>query len=465
MTGKMHITAILLKNYRQFRSFRLPLVDPNTDEPLQNVCFIGANATGKSTLLALIAKFLETGKPQPATEEWDDENWVIAFKVRVNGDEYYIVGTKSFEPFVVSAQSHLIQSAGWHELWEPNVPYKKSTEAFALILTALESNPIAVDEIELKPNQRDLAIYAPPDGTSLLRKGGLARDLPATDLNHALLLVNHLPAFHTVSYEEVERFWDFLIYQITKRERDRNEFLNNPDVQSLSVAQAHQQFDKTYPDILQAMAREWNLILERAGLLFDAKKVKVPYQSDENLEAYIKLKSTGETIPYNLLSTGIRNFIFRFGHIYSLYFNRQIDRGFLLIDEPELSLFPDLLYDIIERYQSIIQNTQFFVATHSPVIAAQFEAIERIILEFDEHATVQWRRGISPEGDDPNDLLVNDFAVRSLYGKKGIEQWEKFLRLRREIATAADPQTKLALLDEYTKIGNAYNFAPDEIST
>lgn len=86
MTSKMQITAILLKNYRQFRSFYSPLVNPNTDEPLQNICFIGANATGKSTLLALIAKFLDTGKPQPATEQWDDENWVIGFKVRVSND-------------------------------------------------------------------------------------------------------------------------------------------------------------------------------------------------------------------------------------------------------------------------------------------------------------------------------------------------------------------------------------------
>ncbi|MEZ4674269.1 MAG: AAA family ATPase [Caldilineaceae bacterium] len=459
----MQITAILLKNYRQFRSLYLPLVDPETNEPLQNVCFIGANATGKSTLLALIAKFLETGIPQPVEKKWDHDNCVIGFKVRVNCDEFYVVGTQSFEPFIVSAQSTWVKSASWHDLWEPDVIYEKSGEALTLISTAAYSNPISFDEIQLKPNQKDLAIYAPPDGTSLLRKGGLARDLPATDLNHALLLVNNLPAFHTVSYEEVERFWDFLIYQITKRERDRNEFLNSPNVQSLSVAQARQQFNETYPDILEDLAHEWNLILDRAGLVFDTKNVKVPYQSDKNLEAYIKRKSTGETIAYNSLSTGIRNFIFRFGHIYSLYFNRQIDRGFLLIDEPELSLFPDLLYDIIERYKSIIQNTQFFVATHSPVIAAQFEACERIVLEFDDHATVQWRRGISPEGDDPNDLLVNDFAVRSLYGKKGIEQWEKFLRLRREIAAATDPQTKLTLLDEYAKIGNAYNFAPDEI--
>ncbi|WP_446405844.1 AAA family ATPase [Coleofasciculus sp. C1-SOL-03] len=63
--------------------------------------------------------------------------------------------------------------------------------------------------------------------------------------------------------------------------------------------------------------------------------------------------------------------IFKLGHIKTLYFQRQIERGFLLVDEPENSLYPDLLYDLIEQYLSIIQNTQFFVATHNPIIAAQ----------------------------------------------------------------------------------------------
>jgi hypothetical protein len=186
---------------------------------------------------------------------------------------------------------------------------------------------------------------------------------------------------------------------------------------------------------------------------------------NENLLAYIRSRHTpDQPIPYNQLSTGIRNLIFRLGHIYSLYFNRKIDRGFLLIDEPELSLFPDLLYDIIDRYLAITQNTQMFVATHSPIIAGQFEPYERIILKFDDAGFVTPEVGISPAGDDPNDLLVNDFGVRSLYGHKGIEQWDRFLELRQLIHDAADAAQKKAWLDEYMKIGNAYNFAPDEIS-
>jgi len=111
------------------------------------------------------------------------------------------------------------------------------------------------------------------------------------------------------------------------------------------------------PDILDGLANQWNLILEQADLEFDPKKAKIPIQLIENLEAYISLKKTGTTIPYKLLSAGVRNFIFQLGYIYTLYFNRQITRGFLFLDEPEQSLYPDFLYDIIERYLAIIQNT------------------------------------------------------------------------------------------------------------
>jgi len=85
------------------------------------------------------------------------------------------------------------------------------------------------------------------------------------------------------------------------------------------------------------------------------------------------------------------------------------------------------------QFIAIIHNTQLFVATHSEIIAAQFKPSERIRLQFEDDGSVTWRRGISPEGDDPNDLLLNDFAVRSLYGKAGIKQWRRFLQLRREI--------------------------------
>ena len=54
----MKISEIYIKNYLQCRDFHLNLTDPDTGEPLDKVCFIGANGTGKSTLLRIINNFL-----------------------------------------------------------------------------------------------------------------------------------------------------------------------------------------------------------------------------------------------------------------------------------------------------------------------------------------------------------------------------------------------------------------------
>ena len=83
----------------------------------------------------------------------------------------------------------------------------------------------------------------------------------------------------------------------------------------------------------------------------------------------------------------------------------------ILMDEPERSLFPDVQIDLITHYQKLAPKAQIMVATHSPFIAAAFEPEERFILEFDKDAAVRIRRGKSPIGDDPNDILTNDFNV------------------------------------------------------
>lgn len=464
MSSKMQITGILLKNYRQFRNFRLDLIDPDTGAPLEKVCFIGSNGTGKSTLLALISQFWEEGQPGPlrwserhmhSDELWRSQNGLIGFKIRYETSEYFVLHGQTFGVRVLPG--NIDRTGVWDRIWEPEIASNDDLDQFRAAWSSRRLEDL--DKLRLQPNSNDLAIYAPPDGSSILTTG----DLPSTNLSNALGLFNQFPAFHLVSYGQLEGFWNTLIYQIKKRESDFQHFLQQPTTQSLSVAEARQKFDTEHPEILTKLAEQWNLILDQAGLEFDVEHAQIPVQLNENLRAYVRFKATETPVPYNVLSTGMRNFLFRFGHIYALYFNRLVERGFLLIDEPEASLFPDLLYDVIDRYLAIIQNTQFFVATHSPVIASQFRPCERFILIFDDQGYVDWRRGVAAEGDDPNDLLLQDFKVRSLYGKKGIEQWQRFLKLRREIKAAVDPTRKQALLDEYTKIGNAYNFDPHEI--
>ena len=220
----MRITAILLKNYRQFGSFYLPLLDPQTGEALTKVCFIGANATGKSTLLALIAKFLESGTPQPLDPEHDEKKSIVGFRIQLDREQYYVVTIHSLGPFVFDAT--IETNPAWQELWSSGLTTKKEREVRALIKQLPSSLNEIHEKIKLQPNSTDLAIYAPPDGTSLIKVGDRITGLPHTDLNNALKFFNHLPAFHSVSYDRIEDFWNFLIYQIKKRESDFQAFLN-----------------------------------------------------------------------------------------------------------------------------------------------------------------------------------------------------------------------------------------------
>jgi energy-coupling factor transporter ATP-binding protein EcfA2 len=457
----MKITEIRIKNYCQFDNFHLSLRHPETQQPLDKICLIGANGTGKSTILSIIAQFLIAQFPTPLIAGPVKNSTLFGLCIESELQSGYVVFNGRTGTFYVPQEA--MKTDFWQALWKSDIDFQQLSQAPSNLdllngFKGLWAN--IQQELKLLPNSHDLAIYAPPDGSSQLTV-----DLPQTNVSNALGLFASMPACHRVSYEDVVGFWNVLIYQIKKRESEKLAFWEAPETQQREVAEARQMFDAAHPDILTELAKQWNLILERAGLEFDLENAKIPVQLNENLLAYIRSRhAPDQPIPYNQLSTGIRNLIFRLGHIYSLYFNRQIDRGFLLIDEPELSLFPDLLYDIIDRYLAITQNTQMFVATHSPIIAGQFEPYERIILKFDHTGFVTPEIGISPAGDDPNDLLVNDFGVRSLYGHKGIEQWDRFLELRQLIHDASDAAQKTAWLDEYMRIGNAYNFAPDEIS-
>lgn len=465
MSSSMRITGIRLKNYRQFRNFNLDLTDPVTKEPLDKVCFIGTTGTGKTTLLELLADFLETGGKAEDAENTRHFNRLIAYKVYQDKDEFFILCDRIHNaqkwhhspPYVFPAS--VSERDEWKQLWDVEIDHANDEK----LKTFLEEHDLSqrnsniIEHFKLKNNGQDLAIYAPQSGQAHID------DVPKTNLSNALALFDEFGAYHEVSFDTIENFWNVLTYQIKNRESNYLQFLDSSETQSLSVAEANSQFNKKNRRVLDELAKQWEPTLGPSGLAFDVENAKIPVQLTENLQVYIKLKSSGIHIPYNLLSNGIRSFIFRLGHIFTLYFNRQIERGFLLLDEPEASLFPDLLHDIVAQYESIVHNTQFFVATHSPIVAAQFRPEERFILEFDETGAVNWRRGVSPEGDDPNDLLKNDFAIRSLYRDKGQKEYERYLQIRQQILSTDDKDEKLALLDEYAEIGHAYNFPAHEI--
>lgn len=392
----MPIFETSIGDFRQFQNLKLDFRDPATGKPLEKVCFIGSNGTGKSTLLRMMVYF---AVPKSRTTQFFAE------------DDLVTVGQYQ-------------STAGNDHVFEP-IP----------------------------------AIFCPPDADF----GPDYSFLHDVNLSNALSRLQENWGEHVelINQSNTRAFWGLLIAKIKERESLYLKELERQKSSSTSIKEFAARFDEEHPKILDKLADLWDRILERAGLEFDIEKASLPVQLTDRFNAYIRLKSTKQQLPWESLSTGIRHYLFRLGHIYTCLFERAADGGALFVDEPEGSLHPDFLYDLVANYQEAAPGMQLFMATHSPIIAAQFRPEERFILEFRDDGTVSAQKGVSPEGDDPNDVLKRDFKVRNLYGVKGLEMWERFLTLGRQIKREADPLKRNPLINEYLTIGRSYDFAPE----
>ena len=453
----MKLLGIYIFNYLQFKDFELdftyPKSHPHAGKPLDKICFIGRNGTGKSNLLNIIQSNVRN------LYKTDIAKGVI-YKIEINGSEFYFV--KSGGPYYFFNKG-IDSIHDWKKMLF--TVFNGKVEAFGQLHNLDQfkvTDKATIEFLTAKNDSGDLLVYIPSEGDQNLYSK--IHDVPDTSLNEALKLFKSFNYHHVISTDTIKNFWNILTYQIKKRENDLREFEKLDINLDKTVREVQALFDENNPRILDEIALLWNKILAKANLEFDSKNASNPIQLNDNLKAYINLKGENRRIGYNQLSSGIRNFIFTLGHVYSLYFNREVKNGFLLIDEPENNLYPDFLYDLIETYLNIIKETQLFVATHSPIIAAQFEPYERIILDFNDDGSVFWRRGEMPIGDDPNDLLSKDFNIRSLLGKEGVKKWERYIELKLTIPSVINKEQKSKLLDEFIQIGNAYNFSSDEVS-
>lgn len=454
----MKIRKLRLTGFQQFQDTLLDFTHPETGETLSRICLIGRNGTGKSTVLEVIESVF-AGENRKERDyfvsgelEWEEE--------RLGFAAAYANPLDSSDPLIFSN----IKAATGIEVGK--IIAQKDIQRLSNLANSLRQKGEGLDkpvryQFQQRGNPDSLFVVSPP-----YTMGEQLQHLPETNLNQALEGSRGFPAYHLITSEKVSRFWENLMYALRERDRLREEFENRPENIQKTKKQLIEEFDTLNPTVLDGLAEIWNRLLAPAGLEFDAASVRKPVQLHDNLEAFVRLKSTGERIPYNRLSTGIRDFIFRIGHIYSIFFNREVKSGFLLVDEPENSLFPEFLYDLMDIYRLAStdkrgeNHTQLFVATHNPIIAAQFEPHERIILDWEADGTVSARRGTAPAGDDPNDVLKKDFELDHLMGAKGIEMWERYLDLRKQLRNTGESHDREAMIAEIQKIGNDYNFLP-----
>ena len=475
----MKLSRFVISDYKQIKYLNLDLTYPLghslAGKPLEKICFIGKNGTGKSNILNFIKNFISSVRNGLTDSEFlaKEEETQFCFEFDMEGMRYlvgryikfYPSGTKDWRNQLYFFPTNIIR---------PN--YDLFTEIF------INKNPDAVDyaeSLEKEYIKEDKIKYLQNCITEDLKQNGLLIYSPTEFINSNYELSNlstlekalknntRNDFAHEISFKNLKDFWDLLINEVQLRERKRDEFENDPKNLEKTKQELIKEFNDKNPEILEIISKKWKVILDIVGLHFDATNAKKPRVSNDELEVYIKNIKSGKRIQFAALSSGIKSLIFSLGYMIAIYNQKNIKSGFVLFDEPEFSLFPDILLKLIDIYtnKDDFNNTQFFFATHSPLIASQFDPSERICLHFTDDNNIYATRGISPLGDNPDDILLQDFGLEEIMPVYGVSKWNEFLKLKKQIEDQPNSNDIKAIIKKFSELQTTYNFPLNEPNT
>jgi len=402
-------------------------------KPLKKVCFIGQSGTGKTTILDVIANSLKVADPKKLEKPNEKKKSItISYSLLHTNDVivHFVDNTQITERlhyddikydfiyniavrqakilyFSTGLDRHINLLRG--EIQNPEMP---------MIHTKADRDKI------LEEHQRKIQEIIDKFSTQILIKS--SHDFDEPDFRIFLLK----------DWNKYDKF-------ILEKTQEFIEKASSHDVQK--VFQEFQELKNQNPNPRKKLAQKLNPILEKFNLKIN----------DEWVKGGLSLKNLqDEDIPLAVSSTGTKQILMT-GLVLALL---ETENRIILFDEPENSLYPDVQRILIDFYTEIAPEAQFFFATHSPLIASQFEPCERFILYFDENGKVQFRNGIAPEGDDPNDILYKDYGMSKIAPEKGIKAFEDFVKLKEQIKEETDPQKKEELIRNYLKLQKDYNF-------
>jgi predicted ATP-dependent endonuclease of OLD family len=432
----MKISKLHIDNYRHLENLTFDFTYPlnykdksKAGKPLDKICFIGQSATGKTSLLELIYEqfsFINNLFVKPNVYNditgiksingnikfiWEDNSIELSKSELKYNDITY------FNKFVEGVSGELFKNPDEKKL----ILYFKANIISEQNLDFFSKNPL--DLIEKHNNQIDdlIRYYKYEHNREFIFNDQV-------DLRLWLSLLSEILSYRKNHYQKMSE----LIHK---------GLLGNTN----KLTSEFNKWQKENPNALGSFAKEFNPILEKLNLEVDLVNTEFSIP--------IKNKKNDEIIPIQNTSTGTKGLLLSFLPLFKLNTKDSI----ILIDEPERSLYPDMQMDLMDHYQRLAPDAQLIVATHSPFIAASFEPEERYILYFDKEGKVAARRGSSPIGEDPNDMLKNDFGV-NYYNKYGKEAYKKYLKLKEDLATEKNPTKKKELLLETVKLGDTYNF-------
>lgn len=165
--------------------------------------------------------------------------------------------------------------------------------------------------------------------------------------------------------------------------------------------------DKTIGEVIDKVCDDINSIFSVMDL-----DVKLVGLSETSETKPIFKNSLGNEFDITGLSSGEKQLFLR---ALSLKF-LEVNNSVILIDEPEISLHPQWQKKIIDVYESIGENNQFIIATHSPHIIGDIEAKQLRVIKKDKSGVklIDNSKLNETYGKDIGDILSTTMRLDSL---------------------------------------------------
>jgi len=385
----MKIARIELKDFNQFKHVTLDLTYPRghekDGEPLDKVCIIGQSGTGKTSLLRLIKWFVSRDNnigenvrlPVPTGGRVDMDFNVSDLHYRLFNNEsnleYDSFGKKNNDKKKVSFTK-----------WEQSL-----NAALQQINPLLINYPVELNHKRNLTGQQEISPFVNEDELKELK--------PRQIIDFA--------------FEDIKKTWDFILKDIIEH-RANALFMKSKIADSVrklgtnlrKVQEESGEYDKWLsqnPDPVKVIADKClDPIIDRLGLKVN---LDISRKSIRELGFIELITKDGKDVPEDFWSTGTWQLVQTIIPLYQL----RPGNAVILMDEPERSLYPDYQTTIIDTYINLAPGSQFFFATHSPMIASCFEPWEVIELKFD-HETRFVFQDLHYEGENHVDNYKYD---------------------------------------------------------
>jgi ABC-type lipoprotein export system ATPase subunit len=452
----MKISEIEVKDYQQFRDFKLDLTypagHPKAGQPLDKVCFIGQSGTGKTTLLNIMREVM-----QHRVASISEKTFVLKDSLRAqNNYKYLFAVTLSYgQPGLEKVHKSRSESTTQGKFVSGFFPDDVQVLSGAFENYEKIAHVYLYFNAELLDRKNDFIANGNIDPKIYISEDKASKAILAKEKE--LFLEKK---FYDFSIDSPIEIWKQILHSAREYMMgalDHTRELTKRIINDIASSQAYikeiENWRKKNPNPFEALASKANPFLHRFNLEL---KLNIDYDNPEDMKFLLVQPRDrhSEKLDYRTWSTGTKQVVMTATPLFALDTTDTV----ILFDEPERSLFPDVQRELVRFYTGLAPKAQFFFATHSPIIAAQFEPCERFVLSFNEEGYVQARPGRAPEGDDPNDVLTQDFMLRELLGDAGLEKRNEFLELKAKVKQEKDQAKKDELLKKLFALQAEYNF-------